>query len=101
MNTKMIAGMIVQATSIICPSNMRIAVCNSGICIGLNGEIPAGGHVDPNSVVGERLLRKKAQKNEMKKNARLKRTASQLRKSVYSNPSMCLLLRFMICAVEV
>jgi hypothetical protein len=35
----------------------------------LNGKIPVGGHVDPSSIVGDRLLRKNAQKNEMKKNA--------------------------------
>jgi hypothetical protein len=29
--------------------------------------IPAGGHIAPNSVVGERLLWKKAQKKEIKK----------------------------------
>jgi hypothetical protein len=34
----------------------------------LNGVIPVGGHVEPNSIAGDRLLWKKAQKNEMKKN---------------------------------
>jgi hypothetical protein len=62
MNTKMIARMIVEATSIICPSNMRIAVCNSGFCTGLNGQIHVGGHFGPISVVGESLLWKNAQK---------------------------------------
>lgn len=41
---------------------------SNGICIGLNGEIPIGGHVDPSSMVGDNLLWKKAQKNERKKN---------------------------------
>jgi hypothetical protein len=36
--------------------------------VGLNGIIPMGGQVDPNSIVGDRLLWKKAQKNEIKKN---------------------------------
>jgi hypothetical protein len=34
----------------------RIAVYNSGTCVGLNGWIPVVGQVDPNSVVGDRLL---------------------------------------------
>jgi hypothetical protein len=43
-------------------------VFSSGICRGLNGKIPVGGHVDPSSIVGDNLLWKNAQKNEMKKN---------------------------------
>jgi hypothetical protein len=31
--------------------------------MGLNGWIPVGGQVDPNSVVGDRLLWKNGQKN--------------------------------------
>jgi hypothetical protein len=34
----------------------------------LNGDTPRGGHIIPISNVGERLLWKKAQKNERKKN---------------------------------
>jgi hypothetical protein len=34
--------------------------------MGLNGEIPVGSLGDPNSVIGESLLWKNAQKNEMK-----------------------------------
>jgi hypothetical protein len=45
-----------------------MAVFSSGICNGLNGEIPVGGHVEPSSIVGDNLLWKNAQKNEMKKN---------------------------------
>jgi hypothetical protein len=44
-----------------------MAVFSRGICNGLKGVIPAGGHIAPNSVVGERLLWKKAQKNDKKK----------------------------------
>jgi hypothetical protein len=47
------------------PDASRIAVFSSGICIGLKGESPVGGHVDPNSFVGDSLLWKNAQKNEM------------------------------------
>jgi hypothetical protein len=50
------------------PDASRIAVFSNGICNGLNGEIPVGGHVEPNSIVGDNLLWKNAQKNEMKKN---------------------------------
>jgi hypothetical protein len=34
----------------------------------LNDNIPVGGHVDPSSIVGDNLLWKNTQKNEMKKN---------------------------------
>jgi hypothetical protein len=50
------------------PDASKIAVFSKGICRGLNGIIPVGGRVEPNSIVGDRLLWKKAQKNEMKKN---------------------------------
>jgi hypothetical protein len=43
-------------------------VFSKGICRGLNGISPVGGHVEPSSIVGDKLLWKKAQKNEMKKN---------------------------------
>ena len=33
-----------------------MAVFNRGICKGLNGKITVGGHKDPISTVGERLL---------------------------------------------
>jgi hypothetical protein len=42
------------------------SVFSRGLCRGLNGKIPVGGHVDPNSIVGDKLLWKNAQKNEMK-----------------------------------
>jgi hypothetical protein len=42
-------------------------VFNSGILMGLNGVIPAGGHICPNSTEGEILLWKKAQKKDTKK----------------------------------
>jgi hypothetical protein len=38
------------------PDANRIAVFSSGICIGLKGEIPVGGHVDRNSIVGDNVL---------------------------------------------
>jgi hypothetical protein len=50
------------------PDDRRMAVFSNGICSGLNGWIPVGGHVDPSSIVGDNLLWKNAQKNEMKKN---------------------------------
>ena len=49
------------------PDDSRIEVFNSGICNGLNGKVPIGGHRDPISIVGDKLLRKN-QKNEMKNN---------------------------------
>jgi len=48
------------------PEAKRIAVFSSGICMGLNGSIPVGGQVDPSSIVGDRLVWKKAQKNDTK-----------------------------------
>ena len=50
------------------PEASKIAVFNKGIWNGLKGIIPIGGHIDPNSMAGERLLWKKAQKKEIKKN---------------------------------
>jgi hypothetical protein len=44
-----------------------MAVFRRGICKGLKGEMPVGGQIAPNSTAGERLLWKKAQKNEIKK----------------------------------
>ena len=46
----------------------RTAVFNRGIYRGLNRKIPVGAPKDPISIVGDKLLRKKAQKNETKKN---------------------------------
>jgi hypothetical protein len=37
------------------PDANRIAVFSRGICRGLNGKIPVGGHVEPNSIVGDKL----------------------------------------------
>jgi hypothetical protein len=42
------------------PDASKIAVFSKGICRRLNGIIPVGGHVEPNSIVGDRLLWKKA-----------------------------------------
>ena len=50
------------------PDVNRISVFKRGICNGLNGEIPLGGQFIPNSVVGDNLLWKNLQKNEIKKN---------------------------------
>ena len=48
------------------PEERRIIEFNSGIPIGLNGWIPFGGHIDPNSIVGLILEKKYAQKNDTK-----------------------------------
>lgn len=53
---------------IVTPEDKRIIVFKSGIWNGLNGKIFIGGHIVPNSIVGERLLWKNAQKKEIKKN---------------------------------
>lgn len=39
-----------------------------GICIGSNVKIPFGGQIIPISIVGDKLLWKNPQKNEIKKN---------------------------------
>jgi hypothetical protein len=38
------------------PDDSKIAVFNNGTWNGLKGEIPAGGHMTPISVVGDNLL---------------------------------------------
>lgn len=48
------------------PEHNRIIVFNIGIFIGLNVLIPLGGQFNPNSILGDSLLCKKAQKNEEK-----------------------------------
>ena len=48
------------------PEDSRIAICNKGTCIVLNGWIPVGGQVDPSSIVGDNLVWKNAQKNDTK-----------------------------------
>lgn len=53
---------------ILTPDDSKMMVFNKGILIGLNGIIDCGGHDWPSSIVGEILLWKNAQKNEMKKN---------------------------------
>jgi len=50
------------------PEDKRRIVFSKGTLMGLNGWIPIGGHDCPNSIVGEILLWKKAQKNDTKKN---------------------------------
>lgn len=50
------------------PEERRRIVFRSGIPMGLNGWIDKGGHLCPNSIVGEILLWKKAQKKDTKKN---------------------------------
>lgn len=49
------------------PEEIKITVFNKGTSQGLKGWIPTGGHIDPNSILGERLEWKNAQKNETKK----------------------------------
>ena len=49
------------------PEDSRRIVFKRGILIGLKGEIACGGQACPNSIVGEILLCKKAQKKETKK----------------------------------
>jgi hypothetical protein len=49
------------------PEDSRTIVFNKGTLHGDNVEIPAGGQIFPNSIVGAKLLWKKAQKNEKKK----------------------------------
>jgi len=50
------------------PDDKRRIVFRRGILIGLNEVIDRGGHIWPSSTVGEILLWKNAQKNEIKKN---------------------------------
>lgn len=51
---------------IVIPEHNRIIVFNNGICIGLKVITPSGGHVIPISMVGDSLLWKNAQKNDVK-----------------------------------
>jgi len=48
------------------PDESKIKVFSRGTLNGLNGEIPEGGQNKPISILGERLLWKKAQKKEKK-----------------------------------
>jgi len=48
------------------PEANRIAVFSNGTCVGLNGWIPVGVQVDPNSIVGDNLEWNNAQKNDTK-----------------------------------
>ena len=52
----------------VAPELSKIAVFRSGTENGFNGSIPNGGQHTPISTAGERLLWKKAQKNETKNN---------------------------------
>lgn len=49
------------------PEEIKITVFKRGISNGLNGLIFLGGHIVPTSMLGDNLLWKKAQKNEIKK----------------------------------
>lgn len=49
------------------PDESKIIVLRRGTWRGLKIEIPEGGHIIPISLIGERLLWKKAQKKEKKK----------------------------------
>ena len=48
------------------PDDRRMMVFKRGTWNGLNGVTPVGGHCKPISMVGAKLLWKKAQKNEKK-----------------------------------
>lgn len=50
------------------PDDNKIVVFKRGIWNGLKGWIPSGGQTPPSSIVGDKLLWKKAQKNLIKKN---------------------------------
>lgn len=50
------------------PDEIKIRELSRGISSGLNGLIPRGGHLNPNSILGDNELWKNLQKNEMKKN---------------------------------
>jgi len=49
------------------PDDTRIKVFNKGIFKGLKGEILCGGHIWPNSIFGDTLLWKNAQKKRQEK----------------------------------
>lgn len=51
---------------IVAPDESKITEFSKGIPIGSKALIPSGGHASPNSILGEILLWKKAQKNLMK-----------------------------------
>lgn len=46
------------------PEDTRITVFSNGTAYGSNSTIPTGGHCTPNSIVGDKLLWKNAQKND-------------------------------------
>jgi hypothetical protein len=71
------------------PDARRIAVFSKGICRGLKGIIPVGGQVEPSSIVGDNLLWKNAQKNEMKKN-----TSETIKRII---PQRNPLVTFLVC----
>lgn len=48
------------------PDNNNIIVFKKGTSQGLNTTIPFGGHIEPMSIAGERLLWKNAQKKSKK-----------------------------------
>jgi len=50
----------------VAPEQSKIKVFNNGTSIGLNGSIPFGGQIDPNSIVGAKAAAKKAQKKAKK-----------------------------------
>ena len=52
---------------IVQPDKRRINVFKNGISHGLKTTIPFGGHIEPISIAGDKLLWKKAQKKAKKK----------------------------------
>ena len=74
------------------PDASRTAVFNRGTLNGFRGQTPEGGQLMPNSIVGARLLWKKAQKKA------LKNITSEVMKRIipHSNPRWT----FSVCAPE-
>lgn len=71
------------------PEAKSTAVFRRGTLNGLIGVIPVGGHVHPSSGVGARLLWKKAQKNDRKK-----QTSERIKRII---PKRRQLSRFLVC----
>lgn len=71
------------------PDDNKIIVFSNGIPIGLNVKIPLGGHCIPISIVGDSLLWRNAQKNDLKNS-----TSEVMNKII---PHFILLITFLVC----